>query len=101
MAIAGPHALPPADDVPVPDVSRLVTEDGVPVDNLFSEKQMRLLTEPLYSSWAGPGSDLRGFLAAANVAVYASPRQDAMVPDVLLSVDVTVPDEFREKEHRS
>ena len=30
-------------------------DDDTPVDNLPSEKQQRLLTEPLYSSCAGPG----------------------------------------------
>jgi hypothetical protein len=29
-----------------PDVEHLVTEDDTPVDGIFSEKQMRLLTEP-------------------------------------------------------
>ena len=48
-----------------PDISALITEDDTPVDNLPSEKQQRLLTEPLYSSWTGPG-DNRPFLAAAQ-----------------------------------
>ena len=38
------------------DIESLVTEDDTPVDNMPSEKQQRLLTEPLYSSWAGPGA---------------------------------------------
>ena len=33
-----------------PDISALITEDDTPVDNLPSEKQQRLLTEPLYRS---------------------------------------------------
>ena len=41
--------------IPAPDVSHLVTEDDTPVDNLFSERQMALLRETLYTSWAGPG----------------------------------------------
>ena len=32
------------------DIESLVTEDDTPVDNMPSEKQQRLLTEPLYSS---------------------------------------------------
>jgi hypothetical protein len=53
-----PEIRPPLDD--------LVTEDDTPVDNMFSEKQQRLLTEPLYSSWdAG-----RPFLATANVGLF-------------------------------
>jgi hypothetical protein len=30
-----------------PEVEHLVTEDDTPVDNIFSEKQQRLLTESL------------------------------------------------------
>ena len=33
------------------DLSHIVTEDDTPVDNLFSERQMRLLVESLYVSW--------------------------------------------------
>jgi hypothetical protein len=48
-----------------PCLDHIVTEDDTPVDNMFSEKQQRLLTEPLYSSWdAG-----RPFLATANVGL--------------------------------
>jgi len=47
-------------------IQHLITEDDTPVDNLPSEKQQRLLTEPLYSAWSGPGAG-RTFLAAANV----------------------------------
>jgi hypothetical protein len=41
--------LEPLPDV-IPNVDALITEDDTPVDNLPSEKQQRLLTEPLYSS---------------------------------------------------
>ena len=74
----------------VPD---LTTEDETPVDNLPSEKQQRLLTEPLFSSWTGPGQG-RPFLAAANVGLFWIPRDPAIVPDVLLSLDVTVPQDW-------
>ena len=83
-----------------PDVQHLITEDDEPVDNLPSEKQQRLLTESLYSSWDGPG-DGRPFLAAANVGVFYLARRPAIVPDVLLSLDVEVTDDWWEKEHRS
>jgi hypothetical protein len=43
----------------MPDIQDLITEDDTPVDNLPSEKQQRLLTEPLYSAWAGPGKGAR------------------------------------------
>lgn len=70
---------------------KLVTEDNAPVDNIYSEKQMRLLTEPLYTSWSGPASTTgqpRKFLAVANVAIYYSLNQAPVVPDVMLSLDV-------------
>jgi Uma2 family endonuclease len=83
-----------------PDISALITEDDTPVDNLPSEKQQRLLTEPLYSSWTGPG-DNRPFLAAANVGVFSQARTPPIVPDMFLSLDVTVAQEWWRKEHRS
>lgn len=41
------------------DVSALVTEDDKPVDSIYSEKQMRLLTEPLRVEWVGPYEDVK------------------------------------------
>ena len=83
-----------------PDVSHLITEDDTPVDNLFSEKQMRLLAESLYTSWSGPGEG-RTFLVMANVGLFSTPHQPALVPDVLLSLDVRPPENLFPKEHRS
>jgi Uma2 family endonuclease len=83
-----------------PDIQGLVTEDDTPVDNIASEKHQRLLTEALYSSWDGPGAG-RPFLAAANVGVFALARNPAIVPDVFLSLDVEVPQDWWQKEHRS
>lgn len=85
---------------PAPDITDLITEDDTPVDNLLSEKQQRLLTEPLYSSWRSP-HDGGSFLAAANVGVFAVARNPAIVPDVLLSLDVTLSEHWRQREHRS
>src|SRR5262249_29516643 len=82
------------------DIQGLVTEDDTPVDNLASEKHQRLLTETLYSSWDGPGAG-RPFLAAANVGVFALVRNPAIVPDVFLSLDVEVAQDWWQKEHRS
>jgi Uma2 family endonuclease len=80
-----------------PCLDHIVTEDDTPVDNMYSEKQQRLLTEPLYSSWdAG-----RPFLATANVGLFYAVRQPPLVPDVLLSLDVLVPGDWMAKEHRS
>ncbi|HBJ83786.1 MAG TPA: hypothetical protein DDZ88_07950 [Verrucomicrobiales bacterium] len=82
---------------PPPDVSHLITEDDTPVDNLFSEKQMRLLTESLHSSW-NPGFP---FVVMANVAVYVALNRPAIVPDVLLTTQVEPLPEILEKDHRS
>lgn len=83
-----------------PDVEHLVTEDDTPVDNLFSEKQQRLLTGPLYTSWLGPGEN-RPFLAMANVGLFYSVDQPPYVPDMLLSLDVQCPADLWPKRHRS
>jgi len=76
------------------------TEDDIPVDNVYSEKQQRLLTEPLYSSWPGPDKN-RKFVAMANVGLFYSRTEPAIVPDTLLSVGVEAPDDMWPREHRS
>ncbi|AUX22357.1 hypothetical protein SOCEGT47_028580 [Sorangium cellulosum] len=94
----------PLDEVVGPDVSAIVTEDDTPLDNFPSEKQQRLLTEALYSSWSGPPAqegERRSFLAAANVGLFATPKEPPLVPDVLLSVDVALHEAWWQKEHRS
>jgi len=99
--VAGPGgvAAPSAAALGV-DIETLVTEDDTPVDNMPSEKEQRLLTEPLYSSWSGPGGG-RSFLAAANVGVFPEPRNPAIVPGVFVSLGVQVHRNFRDKRHRS
>ncbi|MDM8529055.1 Uma2 family endonuclease [Anaerolineales bacterium HSG24] len=82
-----------------PDYEQIITEDDTPVDNMPSEKQQRLLTEPLYSAKDKLGIEWP-FLAAANVGLYAI-DDSGIVPDVLLSLGVTVADDWREKHHRS
>ena len=84
----------------MPDIEALVTEDDTPVDNMPSEKQQRLLTEPLFSSWSGPGAG-RTFVAAANVGVFPEPSNPAIVPDVFVSLDVQVHENWWAKVHRS
>ena len=99
-AAATAGAAGPAAAAPIVDIETLVTEDDTPVDNMPSEKQQRLLTEPLYSSWSGPG-DGRRFLAAANVGVFPEPRNPAIVPDVFVSLDVQPHPNWWDKAHRS
>ena len=99
VAATGSAAAPSAPALGV-DIETLVTEDDTPVDNMPSEKQQRLLTEPLYSSWSGPGGG-RSFLAAANVGVFPEPRNPAIVPDMFVSLDVQVAENWWDKAHRS
>ena len=92
------HAQSPLPEPP--DIDHIVTEDDTPVDNIASEKQQRLLTEPLYSSWAGPAPGVP-FIAAANVGVFPSVHRPPIVPDVFVSLDVEVPEDWWAKRHRT
>jgi Uma2 family endonuclease len=82
-----------------PDVDDLVTEDDTPVDNIFSEKQQRLLTEPLYS--AQSGAIPRPFAAMANVGLFYRTHHPPLVPDMLLSLGVEIPEDVWTKSHRA
>ena len=85
-------------EVESPNIDHIIIDDGEPVDNVYSEKQQRLLTEPLYSSWQCP----RPFVALANVGLFASPNEPPLVPDMMLSLDVHIhPDFVTEKRHRT
>ncbi len=80
-----------------PDISQIVTEDETPVDNLFSEKQQRLLTTTLYSSFQ---TDVP-FLATANAGLFYGQKRPPLVPDVLLSLGVKVPQDWSQEQNRS
>jgi hypothetical protein len=86
------YLWPRPEDFPDPD--KLVLEDGKPVDNIFSEKQMRLLTEALHAGWTGPPGG-QPFVVMANVGVFHTAGQPPLVPDVLLAVGVTQGDPSR------
>ncbi|MBO3463831.1 Uma2 family endonuclease [Aetokthonos hydrillicola Thurmond2011] len=83
------------DDFYIPDANLLVTEDDTPVDNFASAKQQRLLVASLYSSLQE-----QAFIAEANVGIYYTDLQPPIVPDVLLSFDVQVPQNWWEKQNR-
>ena len=81
------------------NMENLITEDDEPVDNIFSEKQQRLLGAPLYKNWNSRG---RRFLALANVGIFDSRLENkVIVPDVFLSMDVSLTKEKWIKEHKS
>jgi Uma2 family endonuclease len=75
----------------------LVTEDGKPVDNFYSDLQMALLRDALITSWK-PGRD---FVVMCNVGLFYSLRQPPLVPDTLLSLDVKAPEDMWAKRGRS
>ena len=85
------------EEIPRPDVSNLITEDDTPVDNPFSEKQMRLLTSSLYASWKPDFP----FVTMANVGVYVALNRPAVVPDVLVTTHVEPLQDLMDKEHRA
>ena len=90
--------LPPFDISKI-SYEDIITEDDEPVDNFPSEKQQRLLVSPLYSS-----SHLeRPMIAAANVGIFHHPLVTPIVPDMFLSLGVSVSagDEHWDKENRT
>lgn len=93
-----PNQPPPPEYLPKYD--QLITEDDAPVDNFFSEKQQRLLTEPIYSAALHTVLG-RPILAAANVGLFFGEHEPAIVPDVLLSLDVQLAEDLWPKENRS
>jgi hypothetical protein len=92
--------IPELDPSVIPNLDDLVTEDGAAVDNIYTEKQYRLLTEPLYSSWAGPGEG-RPFLMVTDVGWFHTSGQPPLVPDGMLSLDVAPAGALLSKEGRS
>ena len=80
------------------DYESLVTEDDEPVDSLYSERQMRLLTDALYASW----DYNKPFLACANVGIFEKrPKKTIpIVPDMFLSLNVKPAKDFWKKKNR-
>jgi Uma2 family endonuclease len=83
------------EDYYIPDANQLITEDDTPVDNFASEKQQRLLAGSLYSARKN-----RTLLAAANIGIYYEDGKPAIVPDVFVSFNVRVPENWWEKQNR-
>ena len=50
----------PHPDIPpevIPNLDNFIIQDDTPVDGIQTERNMRLLTEPLHTSWPGPGDE--------------------------------------------
>ena len=92
-------------DIDAPDETLLVTEDDTPLDGILTEKQERVLSRPLYASWSGPPPGEEGaprpFAVLANVGLFSTPEEEPVVPDLMLSLDVTIPQDLGEKKNRS
>ena len=82
-----------------PDTAHIVTEDDTPVENFFIERLLTLLTEPLRSSWTAPNGV--PFIVSANVGLFYQLKAPALVPDVMLSLDVQSDSPPDEPEKRS
>ena len=65
-----------ATDFPKPNIDHLITEDDEPVDNIFSEKQQRLLTDPLFSSWSGAQEGKRDFVAVTTHSEFGEKKYE-------------------------
>jgi Uma2 family endonuclease len=102
LATSGAPPAPGLQAGPAHEINydELVTEDHKPVDRIFIEKLYRLLTHSLYASWPGPGPG-RTFLVLANVGWFYQWKTPAVVPDVLLSLDVSGPKDLQAKEGHS
>jgi hypothetical protein len=94
---ASPWTVPPE---LLPDIDQLVTHDDKPVDNMYVEKLLRLLTEPLYSCWPGPGEG-RPFQVNSDVGLFYTGSQPPLAPDVMLSLDVPPAADIMVRESRS
>jgi Uma2 family endonuclease len=80
-----------------PDLSHIVTEDNLPVDNRFSERQQRLLPHLLFTSWP----EGRPFEALSNVGLFYAIDKSPVVPDFMLSLGVKPMELTRETETKS
>lgn len=91
-----PQPVNPPEEVV--DYDSLIIEDNEPVDGIFTEKQMRLLTAPLYVSWDGGGHP---FLALANVGLFPAPKALSLCPDVMVSRRVRAADNLHIRKNNS
>ena len=85
------------EEIVAPDISHIVIEDDTPVDNFQSAKQQRLLVEPLYASWS-PGVP---FIADSNIGLFYALKQDPLVPDAFVSLNLQMPIAWSQKQNRS
>lgn len=81
----------------LPQHDKLVTENDEPLNNIFLDKQQRLLVDSLYTSWRNMGQS-SPFAAFAKVGVFYSTDEPAFTPDVCLS-RITMPKDIMLKKY--
>ena len=79
-----------------PDLDSFIIDDGQPVDGVYTEKQMRLLTEPLHSGWEGPASG-EPFVVMSNVGVFRGKGIPPIVPDIFFALGVEQGNDLSQK----
>lgn len=87
--------VPSFEEIPEPDISHLVIEDGEPVDNFYSERQQALLIDSLYASWMPD----QPFVAMVNVGLFYALKRPPYVPDFLLTLGVSPPQDLSQKKN--
>ncbi|MFO0936690.1 MAG: Uma2 family endonuclease [Gemmataceae bacterium] len=89
----------PGPDIPFPDTSKLIVDDGAPVDNVFTEKQQRLLVTSLLISWE-PRDD-KPFRVLNNVGLFHAYKESPFVPDAMEAINVPPTDGLTKSDNRS
>jgi Uma2 family endonuclease len=84
MSMSLPTAFDYDEDALEQAMAHLVTEDDVPVDNRYSERQQRILPDILFASWPQG----KPFEALSNVGLFTSLTAPPVVPDFMLSLGV-------------
>lgn len=78
------QSAPLTDDGMLTGLRDLVADSMTSIDDFAIAKQKRLLTDSLYTSLRG-----QSFLIEANIGILHSHGQPLVVPDILLSLDVS------------
>lgn len=79
------------------EIDHIITEDDTPVDNWHSEKQQRLSSKTLYTSW----KPSKPFICGIDIGIFSTPHEPPVVPDVLVSLDVKIAIDWHAKRNRS
>jgi len=74
----------PTEDPMLAGLRDLVANTTTPIDDFVTAKQKRLLTDSLYTSLRG-----QSFLVESNIGILHAYGQPLVVPDLLLSLDVS------------